>query len=291
MIDKERAVDIINIMSTKEDEPENAVCEQNKEVNIKNIMLTCGIEEVAFCDFGFVADKLLDCRAKARLPQNAKTVIMALFPYKVKDTPPTNISRYAAVPDYHIVCGKMLEKAVKMFHVKHPQNKFEWFIDNSPIPEVAAAAHCGLGAKGKNGLLINEKYGSFVFIGEIVTDLELKSDFGDKKCLDCSHCISSCPSNMCKEGCLSSVNQRKKEPNSDEKAKIRQSGCIWGCDICSEVCPMNKDAHNTYIPEFLNGYRDGFVLGEDSVERAYTWRGEQIIRRNYEIVHGKDELF
>ncbi len=259
----------------------------NIEVDIKNIMSTCGMKEVAFCDFGFVKDKLINCRAKSRLPEASKTIIMAIFPYKVKEQPPKNISRYAAVPDYHIVCGNMLQKATQMFHVKHPHNKFEWFIDNSPIPEVAAAAHCGLGIKGKNGLLINKTYGSYVFIGEIVTDLELKCDFADQKCLDCRRCISFCPSKLCKENCLSSVNQQKKGLSEAQMTQIRQSNSVWGCDICSEVCPLNANAQNTYITEFIAGYRDGFVLGEDSSDRAYTWRGIDVINRNYEIVNNK----
>lgn len=259
----------------------------NIEVDIKNIVSTCGIEDVAFCDFAFVKDRLIECRAKARLPEAAKTIIMALFPYKVKDEPPKNISRYAAVPDYHTVCGNMLKKAAQMFHVKHPDNKFEWFIDNSPIPEVSAAVHCGLGVEGKNGLLINKKYGSYVFIGEIVTDLELKCDFADQKCLDCRRCISSCPSKLRKEDCLSSVNQRKKGLSDEQVAQILQSNCVWGCDICSEVCPLNINVQNTYITEFIDGYRDSFVLGEDSTNRAYTWRGIDVINRNYKIINNK----
>ncbi len=278
---EQNKVDIKNIMSTEPKTP--------KEVNIKNIMLTCGMKDVALCDFDYVKGRLIDCRAKSRLPENPKTIIMAIFPYKVNEAPPTNISRYAAVPDYHTVCGAMLKKACQMFHVKHPENKFEWFIDNSPIPEVDAAAHCGLGAKGKNGLLINKKYGSYVFIGEIVTDLELKCDFGDQKCLDCSHCISSCPSKVYNEDCLSSVNQRKKALTDRQIELIGKSGCVWGCDICSEACPMNVGTEKTYIPEFLSGYRNSFVPGEATADRAYIWRGEQVIKRNYEIVNKNRE--
>ena len=78
---------------------------------VKEILLTSNIKEFAVCDFSFVKDKLINCRAKGRLPKNAKSIIMAAFPYKVKNEKPLNISRYAAVKDYHIVCKEMLEKA------------------------------------------------------------------------------------------------------------------------------------------------------------------------------------
>ena len=235
--------------------------------------------------FADTADHLIECRAKARLPENAKSIIMVAFPYMVEKNPPKNISRYAAVPDYHIVCGKMLERAAKQLLSEFPNNKFEYFLDNSPIPEVATANACGLGALGKNGLLIHKKYGSYVFLGEIVTDLEVKADFGGKKCLDCGQCISVCTNIHSKEHCLSAVNQRKNRLNESEIIEIRNSGSCWGCDRCSEVCPMNETAEPTYIKEFLEGYRNEFTPSEDREGRAYNWRGRAVIDRNYKIIN------
>ena len=71
--------------------------------------------------------------------------------------------------------------------------------------------------------------------------------------------------------------------------QIRQNNSVWGCDICSEVCPLNANAQNTYITEFIDGYRDSFVLGEDSSDRAYTWRGTDVINRNYKIINNDNE--
>lgn len=254
---------------------------------LREIMLSANIREFSVCEFSFVSSLLIDCRAKTRLPKNAKSVIMAAFPYKVKAEPPKNISRYAAVKDYHIVCAKMLNDASEQLKKAFPNNEFEVFLDNSPIPEVAAANHSGLGLIGKNGLLINKKYGSFVFLGEIVTDLELNADQGGEKCLDCGRCICACPTNMCKANCLSSVNQQKKDLTDAQIDLIRKSGCVWGCDICSEVCPLNKNCESTYIDEFINSYRNEFLADEDMSERAYTWRGKSVIERNQKIVSEK----
>ena len=77
---------------------------------IIEIAKNCGIKDIGFCKFSAIEDKLLECRAKGRIPENAKTVILFLFPYKVREERPDKISRYAAVPDYHIICGKYLEK-------------------------------------------------------------------------------------------------------------------------------------------------------------------------------------
>ena len=60
-----------------------------------------GIRDAGFCDYSLVKERLLPCRALRRLPENAKTVILLLFPYKVRDAHPENICRYASVPDYH----------------------------------------------------------------------------------------------------------------------------------------------------------------------------------------------
>ena len=132
---------------------------------------------------------------------------------------------------------------------------------------------------------INELYGSYVFIGEIITDLFLQPDApkSKKTCLDCGQCISSCNTFTLNEDCLSAVNQRKKLKNQAEIDKIFKSGCVWGCDKCSEICPMNTNSKSTYIQEFVDGYRDEYKPTENSQNRAYNWRGEEVIKRNYEI--------
>jgi len=77
---------------------------------ITDILRENGIKNVGFCDFCEVEGHLLDCRAKNRLPQNSKTIIMCAFPYKINEQSPKYLSRYASVPDYHTVCGNMLKK-------------------------------------------------------------------------------------------------------------------------------------------------------------------------------------
>ena len=129
-------------------------------------------------------------------PEKSKTVIVACFPYLLDDSvyKYRNISKYAVVTDYHKVAVERLTKAADMLREVYCENEFEVFADNSPIPEVRAACAAGLGVCGLNTLLITEKYGSYVFIGEIVTDLEIGAVAAEhKSCIGCGKCEKHCP--------------------------------------------------------------------------------------------------
>lgn len=247
-----------------------------------------GIDDIGFCAFDTVKENLLDCRAAARIPEKAASIILFLFPYKVKEQPPQKISRYAAVPDYHIICGEYLKKIKAALEAEFPKNRFEMFIDNSPIPEVYAAACAGLGVIGENGLLINRRWGSWCFIGEIVTDLSLNCKNKPENCSLCGACKNACPRGIHGTDCLSALSQQKKPLSETEIRAITENNIIWGCDICAEVCPHNKSAELTYIEEFKKGYRDSYIPGEDIKNRAYAWRGEKVVKRNYEILNGEN---
>ena len=250
---------------------------------ITDISKANGIKNVGFCAFDSVREHLLECRAKSRLPQNAKTIIIFAFPYKIKDEAPQYLSRYAAVTDYHIVVGNVLKSTCENLKQKYPHNHFEWFCDNSPIPEVHTAAMAGIGVKGDNGLLITKDYGSFVFLGEIVTDLEIACENNYAECNHCGNCKNTCPVELNKENCLSNLSQKKKLTDGEFEI-LRKNKILWGCDICGHACPLNKNAKNTDIPEFISGYRDEYIIGEDTSNRPYTWRGEGVIKRNYENI-------
>lgn len=235
------------------------------------------------CEFSAVSKNLINCRKKTEIPENAQSIILFVFPYKVKENPPENISRYAAVDDYHPIVEKYLKECCEILQNAFPQNKFIPFCDNSPIPEVYAASCGGLGVIGKNGLLITEKYGSFVFIGEIVTDLKLNAGNTPKECINCGICSQKCPVGLDKERCISKLTQQKKPLSDEEQRLIRCGGSIWGCDICAEYCPMNKDKEIAPLAEFKDSYRNSYTPDEDTTNRPYIWRGKEIIERNHNI--------
>lgn len=245
------------------------------------------------CPFDSIKEGLIDCRAKSRLPQNAKSVIVACFPYLLSEEKyeNSNVSKYAAVTDYHTVAMSRLNATVTKLKELYPENEFSAFADNSPIPEVNAACISGLGVRGLNTLLITKKYGSYVFIGEIVTDLEItqvKSE--EKTCIGCQKCIDACPSGALKKNgfdktnCLSEITQKKGELSEDEKNLMRECGCVWGCDICQDICPMNKNAAVTTIEEFLLSPLAYVESGCELDGRAYEWRGKKVIERNISIL-------
>lgn len=247
-----------------------------------------GLEFYGFCEFSELENDLFECSAKRRLPADASTVITILFPYKVSEEKPLNISRYAAVEDYHSVCGKIMKNICSELKNRFKDNSFEFFIDNSPINEVKAAVLSGLGVVGKNNLLINEKYGSFCFIGEIVTDYKIQTVKNFiTKCINCNRCIKACPTGFLVDRnnkCLSAITQQKAELSDEEKIIIKENCSVWGCDICQDVCPMNKDSEITNIRGFIETYKDRYIENEDIKGRAFEWRGEKVILRNIKIM-------
>lgn len=253
----------------------------------------CSFEQILPC---------LECRAKQRIPQDAASVLVCLFPYYTGEHKERNISRYAMVTDYHMIAGEYLNRFCKALQEVFPQNQFEPFTDNSPIREVSAAFHAGLGRRGKNGLILHPKYGSYVFIGEVVTDLVLQPDqpLNPQECIGCGKCQNVCPQgalqsdgSVCLERCRSHITQKKGELTDWEIGQIQDGGLIWGCDICNDVCPMNQEAKVlTPVPEFLESavaVLDAQIAERLLKTRAYNYRGKKTILRNIQLLEGANE--
>lgn len=261
-------------------------------MNIENIMN--GISPLwGICGFSEIKNSLIECRAKSRLPENAKSVIVACFPYLLDEEnyKGCNISKYAVVADYHCVALSRLQKACQALKELFPEEEFSVFADNSPIPEIRAACHAGLGVRGMNSLLITEEYGSYVFIGEIVTSLELKAKNAEiRSCSECGRCLEKCPAKAINkngidtEKCLSAITQKKGCLSEAEKKLMLECGCVWGCDICQDVCPMNRNAALTKIEEFLLSPVPVLTAHTNLEGRAYEWRGPKVIKRNLSVL-------
>ena len=189
---------------------------------VKNIIIKYNLECFGVCNFCDVEQYLIECKAKTLIPENVKSIITILFPYYIK-IGKHNISRYAVVPDYHKVCGDILKKISLELSFAFKNYKFVPFIDNSPFPEVMCGVFSGLGVIGDNNLLINEFYGSWVFIGEIATDLKLNGTKQYKECLHCGACKAACPGKCLgnghfnKQNCLSYITQKKGDLETHKK--------------------------------------------------------------------------
>lgn len=216
------------------------------------------------------------------------SVIMILAPYRTAEFKERNVSLYAVPRNYHLYFRQLFDDVIPKLESEFPGYRFAGFADHSPIFEREAAASAGLGIIGDNGMLIHEKYGSYVFIGEIVTDLPVECEAREiRHCGHCGTCTDACPS---KGRCLSEITQKKGVLTEEELELIRNSGVFWGCDICQSVCPMNRNTEYSGIPFFsentipvVSKERIEAMSAEEFSERAYSWRGKKIISRNLDL--------
>lgn len=233
---------------------------------------------------------------------NGSAIIFAVPYLTMISADEKNISSYSVSRDYHLFFAKLFDELIPILKEKYPKNKFVGFTDHSPIDEIHAAALCGLGVIGKNHLLITEKYSSYIFIGEIITDAILPSSAGEiKECINCGKCLSACPVSMEIDACLSALTQKKGDFNDTEKKALILHNCAWGCDKCQECCPYTiKAKSNGTIYSKIDFFNENLtpMLTTDLIEnmsndefksRAYSWRGKNTIIRNLEILNGKEQ--
>ena len=227
------------------------------------------------------------------------TVFMLAVPYYTPacDDPKRCISAYAVSRDYHLFFEELYGELLPLLTEQFPNNRFAAFADHSPISELHAAVRAGLGVIGKNGLILTEKYGSYVFLGEIITDLHIPCDVKDVKfCEDCGACENACPSIVNEKSvCLSTLSQKKGDLSEEEKNLLLSTNTVWGCDRCQECCPYNqraKKAGTIYSPiAFFNQETLPSPTAEDIEDmsdetfsaRAYSWRGRETILRNLRL--------
>jgi epoxyqueuosine reductase len=173
------------------------------------------------------------------------------------------ISRYAWGDDYHEVLREKLQLLLDDLRNQYPQ-PFEAriYADTGPINERVLAKHAGIGWLGKNTLLLNERMGSFFFLGVILTTLDLPPTLGSSaapppdRCGTCRKCIDACPTDALVEPyvmdarkCISylTIELRGAIPGQLREPMGQH---IFGCDICQDVCPWNRHAPVTHAKEF-----------------------------------------
>ncbi|MBT4288206.1 MAG: tRNA epoxyqueuosine(34) reductase QueG [Deltaproteobacteria bacterium] len=192
---------------------------------------------------------------------SGKSIISLLYPYKTSSPKHWNhkhmISNYAWGKDYHIVIKKKLKRIYQNIQNQFPDFSGRYFVDSAPIPEKIVAAASGLGWIGKNSMLINKKYGSYVFIAELVCNQNFAStDLIKPGCGNCDKCIKICPGKAIVDNatidsnkCISYLTIEKREEFTVEEQKIIQYQ-LFGCDICQQVCPWNKKTTDSEIPDY-----------------------------------------
>jgi epoxyqueuosine reductase len=162
------------------------------------------------------------------------------------------IARYARGRDYHKVIKKRLHALADELRLRFPDERFGACVDTAPLLEREHAHRAGLGAVGKNTLLIDRGVGSWILLGELVTTLELapSQPAPDDPCGSCTRCIDACPTDAITPWsvdatrCISYLTIEHR--TSIDEAHFEPMGeWIFGCDLCQEVCPHNEPTQRT----------------------------------------------
>lgn len=249
--------------------------------------------------------KNIEERIKPKLSlASAKTIISiaVAYPHKLKQQPQkTAYKRGKFTPnswglDYHYVLQDKLDRLAKGIEELTADFEYKGMVDTGALVDTAVAQRAGIGFIGKNGLVISKEFGSYMFLGELITNLDIEPDQPvDYGCGDCNRCVTACPTScligdgsMNAKRCLSFQTQDKGVMDLEFRKKIKT--VIYGCDICQICCPYNKGLDNPLAteidpdlshPELLpflelsNGQfkeKFGHVAG--------SWRGKNILQRN-----------
>ena len=221
------------------------------------------------------------------------------------------ISRYAwSREDYHDAVLRRLKQVENALRHEVPVDlqfglTTRSYVDTGPVVERVFAKYSGVGWVGKNTCLINQKKGSWLFLGVILTSLDLAPDLpAPDRCGTCTRCIDACPTDaliapyqLDSNKCIAYLTIEKRG-SIPEDLRAGMGRHIFGCDICQDVCPWNRKAPASTAPEFES--RPGLVnpalewLAEMSVEQfRETFRGSPIrrtkrsgLRRNTAIAMG-----
>ena len=168
------------------------------------------------------------------------------------------VASYAQGRDYHRVMKQRMRGLVEeLSHRLETELAARWYVDDGPMLDRAAASRSGLGWFGKNTNILSPGLGSWIFLGQIITDLELEPDPPlQKSCGSCVRCIEACPTGaivgpyvLDNTRCISyqTIENRGAIPR---ELRPLMMDWIFGCDICQEVCPVNRKAPTTREPAF-----------------------------------------
>ncbi len=192
------------------------------------------------------------------------------------------LSRYALGRDYHKMMRKRLQKLALQIEAQTGSFGYRVFVDSAPVLEKALAEKAGLGWIGKHSNLINQKAGSWFFLGEIYTDLPLPVDEpADEHCGECTQCIDVCPTQAIvapytvdARRCISylTIELRGSIP---EELRPLMGNRIYGCDDCQLVCPWNRFAKPTEEKDFAP--RHG--LDTPELIELFGWNEEMFLQR------------
>lgn len=198
------------------------------------------------------------------LMPEAQSVICVALNYYTPDQRPDSkeyakISRYGWGRDYHKVMHKKLKAFTNWLLGQGEDIQARYYADTGPVPDKVWAERAGIGWIAKNGNVITREYGSWVFLGEIVTNLVLTPDVPHTQhCGNCTRCLDACPTGAIAKPFVVDANRciayhtiENRAPELPDSIKPQLQGWVAGCDICQDVCPWNQRfAQTTDVAEF-----------------------------------------
>jgi epoxyqueuosine reductase len=218
----------------------------------------------------------------ARVAPWARTVIVCAINYNVNQPYSTEvknpsrgwISRYAwGREDYHEAVLRRLQQVEASLQEAAEGVQTRSYVDTGPIVERVFAKYAGVGWIGKNTCVINQQKGSWIFLGVILASVELEPDVpAPDRCGTCTRCIEACPTDallspyvLDSKRCISYLTIEKRGSISEE-LRVGMGQQVFGCDICQDVCPWNRKAPYSAMPEF--------APREELVNPALDWLAE-----------------
>ncbi|MFS0688659.1 tRNA epoxyqueuosine(34) reductase QueG [Sporosarcina sp. 179-K 8C2 HS] len=242
--------------------------------------------------------------------------IAVAYPSKMTDAPRGKkgerrgiFARASWGMDYHHVLREKLQLLETYISEKMPNAKLRSMVDTGELVDRAVAERAGIGWSGKNCSVITPEYGSYVYLGEMITNIPFEPDIPmEDQCGDCTLCLDACPTGALIQGgqlnaqrCIAFLTQTKKPIPEEFRAKIGNR--VYGCDTCQTVCPKNKGKYNLHQPAFQPEPELAkpllvpmLSLSNREFKETYghmsgSWRGKNPIQRNaiLALAHFKDE--
>lgn len=237
--------------------------------------------------------------------------IAVAYPSKLRNPPKSEpgayrgiLSRTAWGDDYHRVLRSRLSRLEAYLRERVPDARVESMVDTGALSDRAVAERAGIGWSGKNCAIITPEWGSWVFLGEMITDIPFPPDSPvTESCGDCTLCIDACPTGalvgpgqLNAQRCVSFVTQTKGFVDDELKRKIGNR--LYGCDTCQVVCPKNKGkiwSHHEELtpdPEVVKPLlKPLLTIGNREFKERFggssaAWRGKKPIQRNAVIALG-----
>ncbi|MCR1836120.1 tRNA epoxyqueuosine(34) reductase QueG [Oceanobacillus caeni] len=252
------------------------------------------------------------------LPEAQSIISIALaYPSRMKNAPKSTkeerrglFARASWGIDYHEVLRDRLNKLADFIHEKVPEAITKIMVDTGELSDRAVAERAGIGFSGKNTSIITPEFGSFVYLGEMITNIPFIPDNPvEDSCGDCRKCLDACPTGaLVGEGgqlnanrCIAFLTQTK--DYLEDEFRIKLGNRLYGCDTCQQVCPKNKEIDFHTHPEFepdpeiskpklipmLRISNREFKEKFGSI--SGSWRGKKPLQRNalIALAHYKDK--